>query len=342
MRYPTFLPEGGRIHFVAPSFGCNIDPYKTAFENALVKFHDLGYQTVLGPNCFLGKGIGISNAPKKCADELVMAMLTDRSDAVISCGGGELMCEILPYINWQTLREAPAKWFMGFSDNTNFPFLSATLLDTAAIYGPCAPTFGMEPWHPIVQDALDLLSGNIHDIGTYPAWEIEGLKDEDHPLEPINATVPTVYRYYPENERTAVFEGRLLGGCLDILITLLGTRFDKVKEFNETYRRDGVVWYLEACDLNVFSIRRALWQMKNAGWFECARGFLIGRPLHYHEDIMGLDQYRAVTDIIGDLGVPIIMDADLGHLPPSMPMICGGYGKVTANENKLNIHYVLR
>ena len=26
--------------------------------------------------------------------------------------------------------------------------------------------------------------------------------------------------------------------------------------------------FFESCDLNVFSIRRAMWQMDNAGWFE--------------------------------------------------------------------------
>lgn len=33
MKYGKFLPENGTIGFVAPSFGCNIEPYKSAFEN---------------------------------------------------------------------------------------------------------------------------------------------------------------------------------------------------------------------------------------------------------------------------------------------------------------------
>ena len=35
---------------------------------------------------------------------------------------------------------------------------------------------------------------------------------------------------------------------------------------------------------------------------------------------MGLDQYRAVTDLLAEYGVPVIMDADFGHLPPAMPL----------------------
>ena len=46
MRFPEFLKKNGTIGFVwAPSFGCNIEPYKTSFNHALEKFHDMGYQT---------------------------------------------------------------------------------------------------------------------------------------------------------------------------------------------------------------------------------------------------------------------------------------------------------
>ena len=52
MRYPEFLKKNGCIGFVAPSFGCNIEPYKTAFGHALDKFEKMGYRTELGPNCY--------------------------------------------------------------------------------------------------------------------------------------------------------------------------------------------------------------------------------------------------------------------------------------------------
>ena len=70
MRYPEFLRESGTIGFVAPSFGCAIEPYRTAFKHALDKFKGLGYQVELGPNCFMDVGIGISNNPQSCGDEL--------------------------------------------------------------------------------------------------------------------------------------------------------------------------------------------------------------------------------------------------------------------------------
>ena len=38
--------------------------------------------------------------------------------------------------------------------------------------------------------------------------------------------------------------------------------------------------------------------------------------------MMGLDQYEAVMGIVREYHVPVIMDG-IGHLPPSMPVICG-------------------
>ena len=34
MRYPKNIQQGGNIGFVAPSFGCQIEPYYSAFGNA--------------------------------------------------------------------------------------------------------------------------------------------------------------------------------------------------------------------------------------------------------------------------------------------------------------------
>ena len=340
MRYPKFLQENGTIGFVAPSFGCATEPYKSAFDNALIKLKGLGYNYVLGPNCYADKGIGISNTPKLCSDELNEAYVSAESDVLISCGGGELMCEVVPYIDFDKIKEAEPKWYMGYSDNTNFTFLSNILSDTAAIYGPCAASFGMDKWHDSLNDAMDMLSGSKKSFTGYDKWELESLKDEDNPYAVYNLTEKTEYKYYPDSLNSEVkISGRLIGGCVDCLVNLLGTEFDKVTEFADRYADDGIIWFLECCDLNVMSIRRAFWNMKYAGWFKNVKGFMIGRPMHYNEPMMGLDQYSAVTEILKEFDVPVIMDLDIGHLPPMMPIISGAKATVTAKGNNITVDY---
>ena len=66
---------------------------------------------------------------------------------------------------------------------------------------------------------------------------------------------------------------------------------------------------------------------------------MIGRPLCFGENLMGLDPYHAVYDLLAEYQVPVIMDADLGHLPPSMPVICGSMADVVAEGNEISIEY---
>lgn len=349
MRYPKFLKENGTIGFVAPSFGCAIEPYQSAFKNALNKWENMGYKTHLGPNCFASNGIGISNEPKLCGEELNDWYCTEENDILISCGGGELMCEVVPFMDFARMSKARPKWFMGYSDNTHFTFLSAILMDTAAIYGPCAAAFGMEPWHESIQTAWDLLCGKIDTVKNFELWEKESLKDAEHPLLPYNVTEPVEIKTFICKEGQVFvtaegveLEGRLIGGCMDILQMYPGTSYDRVKEFNEKYKEDGFIWFLEACDLNVISIRRAIWQMKEAGWFEHMKGFLIGRPLCFGEEAFGVDQYRAVTDLLADYNVPVIMDLDIGHLAPMMPIVCGSTAKVSVKGNHVELKYTFK
>ena len=342
MRIPPFLPDGGTIGFLAPSFGCATEPYQSLFNHALEKFQAMGYQVKLGPNCYASSGFGISNTPENCGRELNESYVDPESDALISCGGGEMMCEVVPHMDFDAIQKAPPKWYMGFSDNTNFTFLSATLADTAAIYGPCAGSFGMEPWDPSLSDAFALLTGKEKQSHGYPLWQLESLRSEENPFAPYQLHKKTRYRKYDPvgRERGVIrMEGRLLGGCLDCLGNLLGTRFDQVAAFNRRYGSEGILWFIESCDLNVLDMRRTLWRMKNAGWFDCASGFLIGRPLHFGEEIMGLDQYEAVLTHLKSFGVPILMDLDFGHIPPMMPLVTGAHASVKCRYSRIEIAY---
>ena len=332
MKFPKFLTPNGTICFVAPSFGCAYDPEKMLFNNAQRKFKEMGFSIDLGPNCYAHDGIGISTAPEKCGDELTKYYCSDKNDVIISCSGGELMCETMMHVDFEKLKAAEPKWYMGYSDNTNMTFLLATICDTASIYGPCAASFGVLPWNESTNDAFMVLTGQKNTVNGYDSWRRDGVLTKRK------------LHVFPDgkNEKTGKevnvhMEGRLLGGCMDCLVNLLGTKFDHVAEFNEKYKEDGIIWFIESCDLNVMAIRRAIWQMLNADWFKYTKGFLVGRPACFGEESMGLDQYHAVVDLLSSFNVPIIMDIDIGHLPPMMPIICGSYGKVDVNGNDISI-----
>lgn len=130
--------------------------------------------------------------PEKCGKELTEGYVSGENDCLISCGGGEMMCEILEHVDFEAIRKAPAKWYLGYSDNTNFTYLLTTLCDTASVYGPCAGDFGMEPWHPSVKDSFSVLTGEVRTVRNYEGWErIDGgLKTEEDRFSPIISQNP--------------------------------------------------------------------------------------------------------------------------------------------------------
>ncbi len=369
MRYPKFLPKGGTIGVIAPSFGCTIDPYRDLATEAIRRFEADGYRVVCGPNVRADKGIGKSNTPEACAAEINAFFADGETDVLISAGGGETMCEDLSFVDFDALKQAPPKWFIGYSDNTNLVFPLATICDTAAVYGPCLSDYAQNPRHPAVDDAFRVLTGELCDpaapkgkdtpvrltVRNYDKWEREKHPEGSDIFLPYNVTEPNRFRIYepdgegglavlfprPKDAETR-FSGRLIGGCLDILFTLCGTRFDAVKAFRERYKDDGLVWFFESCDLNPMDVRRCLWALSEAGWFDGANGFLVGRPMRFGEDMMGMNMYNAVTGVLGKYGVPVLTDLDIGHLPPMMPLISGSYATVTATVKGLAIEMALR
>ena len=81
-----------------------------------------------------------------------------------------------------------------------------------------------------------------------------------------------------------------------------------------------------------------MWHLKQQGWFDTAAGFLVGRPLaSFEQNMLGVDAYNAVTDVIADLEVPVIMDVDIGHVAPMMPLIIGSHAEVNAEGNDLEV-----
>jgi len=340
MRYPKFLSQSDTIGVVAPSYSSINTPYFEAFQSALLNFQSLGYKVIVGECCNRCDGTGISSLPDICGRELTEFYCLEDSDVLISNAGGELMCSILDYIDFEKIRASTPKWFMGFSDNTNFTFLLTTLCDVASIYGPGFGAFGMKPWHAAINDALALLRGRKLTMRGYEYFQAGNTLQSPPLLQPYQDTQQKILHSFPFANMS--FNGRLIGGCLDSLVRLAGTCFDKVSEFTHRHQEDGIVWFMENHSLNTWSVFRALWQLDHAGWFENVSGFLFGRSACIESGSNGLDQYGAVVKALKKYNVPIVMDVDFGHVPPAMPLICGSLADITVKGNEIEIDMQLK
>lgn len=129
-------------------------------------------------------------------------------------------------------------------------------------------------------------------------------------------------------------EGRLLGGCIDVIRHLIGTPYGDVAQFQrEHLQGEPILWYLENCELNTADVRRSLVQMKLAGWFIHTSAILFGRSSGNQpmQNYMAEDIYR---DLALELGIPVVYDIDCGHVPPQLTLINGAYAKVTVENGK--------
>ncbi|MBQ5951427.1 MAG: LD-carboxypeptidase [Lachnospiraceae bacterium] len=346
MNFPRPIRPGDTLALVAPSFGATIEPYITRLASAIRRLEERGYRIKAYPSTYKSDGIGISTDPAAAAKDLTDAWLDPDVAAVLSVGGGELMCETMSHVDLDALAAAPPKWYMGYSDNTNFLFPMA-IRGVPGIYGPCATGLG-KVWEGTETDALALLEGTKTAFAGYPLYEAPedgDARGAEDPVGPFRLTQKKVLRTFvpkdgalTETSEEVRLSGALLGGCLDVVILQIGTKADRTREF---LRENGpVIWILEACDLNVFQIRRALWQLREAGWFDTAAGFLIGRPLAALGQVFGvLDEYRAATDILAPLGVPVVFGCDFGHVPPMLPFVMGAEAEAAVRGNALELIY---
>ena len=159
------------------------------------------------------------------------------------------------------------------------------------------------------------------------------------PLEFIDYDAEVKWHSLDDNNHE--FQGRIIGGCLDVLVCLCGTKYDNVTNFIEKYKDDGIIWYFDNCELNSCGLYRALFQLSQANWFKYVKGFIIGRNGSNIEPL-GYSFKQALIDGLANYNVPVIYDADISHISPKIPIINGAIAKVTYKENKGNITYILK
>ena len=79
--------------------------------------------------------------------------------------------------------------------------------------------------------------------------------------------------------------------------------------------------YLEVAESAALDACRLLHAVRLAGWFDDATAVLLGRTSA--PDSRSFTQADAVRSALGDLPVPVLLDVDLGHVPPQLSLVNG-------------------
>ncbi|MDD3174417.1 MAG: LD-carboxypeptidase, partial [Herbinix sp.] len=311
-------------------------------ESGIRHFEEMGYPVTVTDNvrkCVKGRS---SDGPTR-AKELMQLFEDPEVKAIFAASGGDYLVEMLSYIDFEVLKSNP-KWIQGFSDTTGILFTLTTNLNIATLYANNFSSFGMKNWHSSLLDNLRILEGEDFAQVSFPQFQ-DGYKERITGQEEFTLEKDVEWiNLYPlgwDSDTELIMNGRVLGGCLDVILNLVGTRFDKTIEFISRYQEDKILWFLESFDLGSEALTRGLWQLKEAGWFEHAAGFVFGRPAMFHTDTDTTYQ-EAVLSVLGELNLPIILEADIGHKPPQFTMINGAIAEIRSFRGKGSIIFERR
>lgn len=320
MIYPKTISGSQVIGIPAPSAGVGKDI--PAFEKSLQQLHINGFSTIETES--VRNNAAPSNTAKVRAKEWMELWDNPKVGYILSASGGDFLEEMLPYLDWDRMKQNP-KWVQGYSDNTGILFPLTTRLDIATVYGPNAGGYDMSILHSSLEKSMDYIRGHFPDQPSYERYQSgwgDGVDGYDLDSEVKYGT--------PNGD--VVAEGRVLGGCLDVLSMLIGTPYEDVKGFIERYREDGVVWYFDIFAMKSEDVAHSLWQMKQAGWFETAKAVIAGR-VRFPETMMDMSYEDAFLRVFNK-EMPLIMEADVGHVKPQWIMVNGAMCEIRVKDGK--------
>ncbi|HIS18623.1 MAG TPA: LD-carboxypeptidase [Candidatus Coprovivens excrementavium] len=321
MIIPEFLKKGDIIGVTAASCGVldKIDKY----ENSINNIKKYGFKIKETSNVRTS-GI-VSSSDIERAKELESLYLDNEVKMISIASGGDFLFDMLDNIDYSIIKDN-IKWISGSSDPTSLLFLITTNYDIATIYSPCNMSgFDLEPLHQSYLNYFEILKGNLIKQEKFLYCEDKSFSDVFDKVNKwtnINGNV---------NE-----EGILIGGCIECLKDIIGTKYDKTKEFVEKYKDDGIIWYFDVFSMTSEDLYKTLIQFKYAGWFKYTKAILIGKVC-FANSFIDYKYEDAIKNALPDMKV--IYQFDVGHVKPSFTMINGVKVKIMSNENEGNMEY---
>jgi len=112
-------------------------------------------------------------------------------------------------------------------------------------------------------------------------------------------------------------QGRLIGGCLSLLVSLVGTKYD--------IDTRGAILFWEEVDEEPYKIDRMLNHLRMAGKLSRLRGMIVGK-LHRcgpRRGTRGLGLDEILRDHLAGTSYPVVTGFPAGHAPGKLTLPLG-------------------
>lgn len=276
--------------------------------------------------------------PEARAEDLMEALQDDSIKAIFTNIGGEESIRTLPYIDFDVIRNNP-KIFLGLSDTTvtHFCFYKAgvtSFYGTSILIG-FAENNGMHDYQ--VQDIKrTLFSSKPQGIiaQNTDGWTSERLEWTSIENQSITRKLEpcTGWRFLQGEGKV---QGKLLGGCLEVLEFLKDTTcWVKPEDWK------GKIMFIETSEVKMLP-ENLRWIIRNyaaSGIFKNIEGLIVGRPydnLYYKEYDDTLLQ--VIRDEEGLTDLPIVTGMDFGHTCPTFTIPHGVQAEIDCDNQTFSI-----
>jgi muramoyltetrapeptide carboxypeptidase len=232
--------------------------------------------------------------------------------AVFSLRGGWGCNRLLPYLDYELIRKNP-KIVMGLSDITGLLLGLHAKTGLVTFHGPTAGS----SWNEFsVDHARRLLFDGA-------AMTLRNKETDDDRLVQTTNRVLTI--------TSGKARGRLIGGNLTVLTTLMGS--DYLPDFSDC------ILFVEDVREEVYRIDRMLTQLALAGVLQQIKGFIFGRCT----DCEPSRRYGSLTlpevldDHIAPLGVPAWYGSMIGHIRHNFTVPLGIEAEIDADTGTIRL-----
>lgn len=325
MKYPKFLNKGNIIGICAPSAGVGkkLDEYL----ESLKVLKKQGYKIKETRSVRINKDRSAS--AKIRAKEFYELTKDSKVDMIMFAAGGDYMFEVMPYVNYDEFIKNP-KWLMGMSDSTNILYNVTCKLDIATLYGINASSYKLDTPQDQLNN-LEILKGNIVKQKSFKKYQT--CYDKWNGINEFKNNVKWI------SNKEVDIEGRIIGGCFEVIQNHLGTSFDYSKDFVERYKEDGIIWYFDIFACSPLDFYLGLLKMKYMGLFKYCKGVIVGRVGIPNIIDKKFDYIKAANKALGS--IPHILEVDIGHTNPFITIINGSLAHIKCKRFKGEISFKL-
>ncbi len=327
---PPRLRQGDTIGIASPSWGgAGLFPHRV--QQATRHLQQLGFRVKLGDHALNHNGFVSDTAENRVAD-LHQLFQDPAVKVIIAAIGGDHACHLLPHLDFDLLRRHPTA-LVGFSDITvlNVAIWGQTGLVT--FNGPAIMTDFAE-WprmfryteHHFLKALCETTP--IGRVGPSAWWTEEILSWQ----EQADLTRPRVRLPSPGwtwlKEGSA--EGVLVGGCLESLEHLRGTRFWP--------NWDGAILFFETSEEKPPPERvdSMLMDYENMGVLAQIQALLVGRPMFYSPNEKA-ELREIILERTRAYNFPIITGMDFGHTAPQFTIPIGCRARIDSAARRFEI-----